>query len=235
MKRILLLAVLTVPLCVFAEDVQTRLIELRNTSDFGRLGPFVAAFGVNLNASPNPHFVVLRGTKEQLDAAEAAIRKIDVPVKDLELFFQIVAAGTDAAADKIPADLEPVIKQIRKTFVFQSFRLVDTIQIRTRERTPANGSSAVPGSITSTYQVFLNQAEVGVDDKGSIVRLDNLRFAARVPTTVMVKGAQETTYLATGFEQSIDVRAGQKVVVGRANLNSKDGAYFLVVTANVLD
>jgi hypothetical protein len=225
---------------------QQRVIELKNTSDYGRLEAFVSAFGVGIKPSPNERFIVLRGTKEQLDAAEAAIRKIDVPKKDIEVVFQIVSAG-GGGPDKIPADLEPVIKQLKKTLVYQGYRLVDTIEVRTREGKPANASSVVElsdaNSLTATYSVQFIPA-LASDEKGVVVRLDDLRFGAHVPilppraanapagTGAVVTGS--FSYAEAGFHQSVDVREGQKVVVGRANLSGKEGAYFLIVTANIV-
>lgn len=241
MKKLVMVVALLSSMA-FAQDAalvpQQRVIELKNTSDYGRLEAFVQAFGVGIKPSPNERYVVLRGTKEQLDAAEAAIRKIDIPKKDVELVFQIVAGTAAAGQDKIPQDLEPVIRQLKKNFVYQNFRLVDSIEVRTREGKLAEASSAVQtpevNSQMSFYRVSFGPA-LSSDEKGTVIRLDNLHFSAKIPVPVSGPGGTSFNYIDTGINQNVDVREGQKVVVGRANLNGKDGAFFLVVTAKVVD
>jgi hypothetical protein len=233
-----LVAVALLSMCAYAADTEQRLVELKNISmtDRSQLAGFVGAFGVNLNFSPNDRFVVLRGTKEQLDAAEAAIKRIDKPPADIDVEFQIVAASA-GGQDKVPQDLESVVKQLRKTFVYQNYRLVDSMQVRTREGKEASASSVVQSaeanSQVSYYNLHFSPALSG-DEKGKVVRLDNLRFTAKIPIAAAPPGTG-FSYTETGIYQNVDVRDGQKVVVGRANLNGKEGAFFLIVTAKVVD
>jgi hypothetical protein len=42
-------------------------------------------------------------------------------------------------------------------------------------------------------------------------------------------------YIDTGFNTGIDVREGQKVVVGKANIDGSNNAMTLVVTARVAE
>ncbi|HVN83075.1 MAG TPA: hypothetical protein VMW38_29095 [Terriglobia bacterium] len=43
------------------------------------------------------------------------------------------------------------------------------------------------------------------------------------------------TYIDTGINTDLDVREGQKVVVGKATVDNSNNALFLVLTARVVD
>ena len=42
-------------------------------------------------------------------------------------------------------------------------------------------------------------------------------------------------FTTAGFNADIDVREGQKIVVGKSNFDGADGTFFLIVTAKVVD
>jgi hypothetical protein len=124
---------------------------------------------------------------------------------------------------------------LRKAFVYQGFRLVDTIQVRTRDGKGAEASSAVQMGEASSQMAMYHIScipALTTDEKGTLIRLDSLRFGAKIPVST---GANSWNYVDTGITQNVDVRDGQKAVVGRANINGKDGAVFLVVTATVVE
>src|SRR5438309_877349 len=121
MKKVICLLALCASL--FAQEIP-KVVEIRNL-DVNMLGGFLGAFGVNYSYVGGSRFIALRGTREAVIAAEEALKRMDVPRKNMELSFQIVAASTQPGNEKVPADLDPVIKQLKSTFVYQSYRLLD--------------------------------------------------------------------------------------------------------------
>jgi hypothetical protein len=76
------------------------------------------------------------------------------------------------------------------------------------------------------------------DDKGHSIRLDGLSLNAQI----MVKKKQQEPSGVTGYESieagfgtNVDVREGQKVVVGKAAVGGTNTALILVITAKVLE
>jgi len=81
-------------------------------------------------------------------------------------------------------------------------------------------------------------ASLSSDEKGRTIRLDDLRFTARI----VVKKKQEEPSAVIGYESieagfgtNVDVREGQKVVVGKAAVGGTNTALILVITAKILE
>jgi hypothetical protein len=197
----------------------------------------MGALGVNVSAAPGSHLVLLTGSKENVAAAEEALKRIDAPRKSIELTFQVLDATTQPGEEKVPADLEAVVKQLRSSFVYKSFRLVDTLQLRTQEGANGKVNGVVPrekgGPLLRVLQVEFRSTSVTQDTNSSTVHLERLAVHSDIPNGSDGKGL--TYYAKTGIETSIDIPDGKKVVVGKANMDGEAGAYFLIVTAKVVD
>lgn len=236
MKRILIgLLLCSASLAQEPGTPVTKLVELSNVN--GRsVDNLIGAFDIQVRLGSDPRFITLHGRKENVEAAEQALKKLDRPKKNIEATFQIMAATKEPNNEKLPADLAPVVKQLRSAFVFQGFRLVETLQLRAREGTGSEASSALRGldenAPTGSFMVKFLNSSLNSNEKPTVVRLDNLKFGARVP--VVTKGGGYN-FIETGVNTDIDVREGQTAVVGRANLDGKEGAFFMVVNVKVLD
>jgi hypothetical protein len=112
-----------------------------------------------------------------------------------------------------------VTDELKKVFSYKSFRLLDSILLRTQ---PGNKAVA-NGVIGKTPYSFTVQPSAVTDDpKGRLIRLDNLRLNMRV-------GGDDT-----GISTEITVREGQRVVVGKSNMGT-DESLILVVAAKVTE
>ena len=98
-------------------------------------------------------------------------------------------------------------------------------------------STPVAGAKTIS-QVKFNSASVSTDDKGRAIRIDHLRVGLRVPIHFH-PGAMQTQagvqFIDTGINTDVDIREGQKVVVGKANMDGSDPASIVVLTAKVVE
>ena len=70
------------------------------------------------------------------------------------------------------------------------------------------------------------------DSTGKRVRIDGLHLGAKIP---IKSGLNNINYIDTGINTDLDVREGQKVVVGKATVDSSNNALFLVLTVRVVD
>jgi hypothetical protein len=214
-----------------AEWPPPKVIELKHVSpgrirDSGVLNPFVQS----LNADPNGRFIVVTAmTAQKLAAAEELLRRLDAPPKNVELAFHIVAGGAavQATATPVPADLEPVIKQLRASFSFPSYRLLDTAMVRTRD----GSDGMMQGTLSTGAQYSIQFEPIRVtEDSPRQVRVNKLRLRHWIITSRTEKGpVTEDAYVTA----DIDVKEGQKAVVGKSTV--RDGAVFLVVSARVID
>jgi hypothetical protein len=228
--------ILLLGLGAFAEDGPPRIIELKYI-DSGAAQSLFGPFDVRVNRVQGSRVVVLTGSKEHVAAAEEALKRFDIPKKNIELTFQVLDASAQPNNEKVPSDLESVVKQLKSTFVYQSFRLLDTLQIRTQEGIRGDVSGAMPREQANAPLRFLSvgfsSTTIATEATGSTIHLDQLYFQSRLPNGGNGKGGVE--YVQAGINTSIDVPDGKKVVVGKANMDGKEGAYFLIVTAKVVD
>jgi hypothetical protein len=220
----------------FAEDSPPRIVELKYM-DPGSLQNLFGPFDVRVNRVPGSRIVVLNGSKEHVAAAEETLKRFDVPKKNIELTFQVLDASAQPNNEKVPSDLEAVVKQLKSTFVYQSFRLLDTLQIRTQEGIRGDVSGVMPREQANAPLRFLSvgfqSTMIATEARGSTIHLDQLFFQSRLPNGSNGKGGVD--YVQAGIQTSIDIPEGKKVVVGKANMDGKEGAYFLIVTAKVVD
>jgi len=188
-------------------------------------------FGVNLNMDPRMKVIALSGHRANVTTAEEAIKQLDVPSaaqKDIELtVYFVVGSDQMNVGGAIPQDLQSTVATLKATFPFKNYLMLDVLSLRTRSGVSASTSGQLTnGRLTSFH---LNSASLEAD--GNMIRLDNLHAGLKVP---IADKDGKSTYVDTGITTDVvDVREGQKLVVGRSSLNGPDTALFLVLIAKV--
>lgn len=218
--------------------------------DVRRLRQILQIFAVEMQADEELKVIAVRGRPESVAALEASLERLDVPpppAKNIDLRIYLLNAKEESAgASEIPSEINDVVEQIKAIFPYESFRLWETIHLRTRDAqsSVAKGPKWVQGIVSDDaadisglhYEFGVNSAKATPDDEGRhVVRLDGLRLEITGPSRVVnTKEGPETrrTQIAS-IRTDIDVRESQKVVVGKANIGTTEGALFLVVTARV--
>jgi hypothetical protein len=126
-------------------------------------------------------------------------------------------------------------------FSYKGYQLIDTqvMRVRAGQGGEASGvveSSAPVAGAKTISQVKFRSASVSTDEKGRAIRIDNLRVGLRVPIPVQPGSSQfGVQYVDTGINTDVDIREGQKVVVGKANMDGSDRASIVVLTAKVVE
>ena len=233
MKRIIL-AVLLFAAPVFAQapkDRTTKLVTLKYADPNAIFG-MIKMFGVGVEMNGAMKTMSLTGTPENIAAAEAAIKQLDVAPKNIELVVNfLIGSNQTTTAGAVPADLRDVVAQLKSTFTFKDYSMLDTLTLRTRAGSSADTTGLVPNpamvSVPRLTQFSIRSASV-TDD--GVIRIDRMHAGLRIP----IPSAQKVDYINTGIDQDIDVKEGQKIVVGRASLEGPDKALFLVLTAKVV-
>ncbi|HKE25832.1 MAG TPA: secretin N-terminal domain-containing protein [Bryobacteraceae bacterium] len=234
MKRILFALLLAcAPQWAQEKPPEHLLIMLKYTNP-AALSNLIRPYNVNFSFNEEMKVMTLSGPADAVDAVAAMIKQLDVPPKDIELtiYYMIGSEGENALGSAPPKELEPVVTQLRNAFTFKNYRLLDVLVIRTRTGQQAS-SAANLGTVTLANgnnhiinaNFVLRSATIAPD--GSTVRLDGMRNELRWPVT-----DQYTSTLSLNTD--VDIREGQKVVVGRLGI-SHDQALFLVLTAKVVN
>jgi hypothetical protein len=180
-------------------------------------------------------------------ASQATSRDVDVNL-NTQLYLLL---GTSQPVDdaRMPAALEPVIKQLRTSFPFKNYRLVATLINRVKNNShlslnwiggPLMGSpSSATAGITPTFNTFrIGNVRLGTDSAGQpVVRMAGFNFGARIPiqTATMVAANAPAgpviNYENTGLLTDISIGEGEPVIVGTLNVGPSGDAIILVVSA----
>ena len=181
---------------------------------------------------PNRDMRVLAvdAAQSTMAAIEDAIKRLDVPSAaatnvDLTVYLVVGHEGeSPAGSSALPKDLDSVVTQLKNAFAFKSYSLLDVLALRTRtgqavSSTSSGGSmpTVQGGPVTTAFRV--RSTSIGSD--GATIHITDLNAHIETPVS--------TVALAT----DIDIKEGQKVVIGRLGI-SKDEALFLVMTVKIL-
>ena len=185
---------------------------------------------------------VMAQTSGQADNKEA---RGDETNLDTQLYL-IVGTNQDVAEPRLPAALEPVIKQLRVALPFKNYRLAATLVNRVKNEgrlslrwlggpiAPAASSAATPSfSEFNVRTVKLVQSA----ENHPVVQLNGFSFQARIPIqtgTAVASNAPAAAvinYEPTGLNTDISMREGEPVIVGTLNIGPSGDAIILVVSA----
>ena len=155
----------------------------------------------------------------------AADHKLVLPARERTLETQNPQPG-----DQLPDALASTAKQLHGVFAYKGYNLLESFVLRGRD---GQGGSA-DGTIKNSTYSFRYQRASALDGSPKIVTLQNLSLQIRMPTGMRNdKGQPE--YKTSGVSTDIDIRDGQKVVVGKSDMNNGESPLILVVTAKVVE
>jgi hypothetical protein len=204
--------------------------------DAGRVQNLVSAFfsdnRLQMRADDHLHVISVSGRPEQVATLEEAIKKLDVPPVNFELTIYLIS--TSQAVDQLPDALASTAKQLHGVFAYKGYQLLDSFALRGRDgqRGSSNGTVSKDGK-SSDYSFRYEQASVS-GEAPRIVNLHQLYLNVRLRTGGVDKDGQPM-YHDTGLSTDIDIRDGQKVVVGKSDVNNGESPLILVVTVKVVD
>lgn len=251
MKKSLLLTLAAVA-GLYAQEANVPvalIIDLKYAS-VNRVAEMLGVFGgphVQIRVDSDSQRIMVYARPDIAAAIEQFARKLDVappPPKNIEVTVYMLAAQQQPEPGSIPDELSGVVKQLRGVFGLQGFRVLETMVMRGREGKggeasglmshPNKGDDGQP----SLYQFKYNRASIAGDEKTRTIRLDGVRFGGRIPVAVTTTGttaSKSWQYLDTGVNTDVDLREGQKVVIGKASVGAPNSTLFLVVSAKVVD
>jgi hypothetical protein len=130
------------------------------------------------------------------------------------------------------------MKQLHAVFPYKHYRIVESFVLRGRDQSgeqatnDSSTSGILPGT-SSEYNLRFSHATV-THGSPSVVHLKTLTLNVSTPTQNRDKDGRIITR-NVGFRTDIDVPEGQKVVVGKSNVNGSDESLILILTAKVIE
>jgi hypothetical protein len=197
-----------------------------------------------LVTSSDSEHLILSGQKGTVDGFEEIIKQLDVPPiakKNIETTVYMVVASPQASSGAVvPAELEPVVKQLKGIFSYKSFRLLDSFVLRSRDTEKGDTSGFVPPLEPNAppfskiiYQFKYQRVSLDGTEANRVIRYDRLSLGMKVP---VASANNQFTYVEAGISTDVDVPEGKKVVVGKTSaVEGADSALILVISAKVVD
>ncbi|MGD0308034.1 MAG: secretin N-terminal domain-containing protein [Acidobacteriota bacterium] len=229
-------------------DTVTRLVKVEyvNPEDLAKvLQPFASSGHAIVIASRVLKTLTLSGNADVVDAMEQIVRQLDEEPpapkapRDIETIAYLLVASDAAGPDQsMPAQLEPVLKQLRSTFSYKSYKLLDTIVLRSRERESASTSGVVSllGESTKGVSYGFAYSTAGLEETGDTIRFDKLSLNLNFPAETINSDGKPLPYNdRRGFSTSLDLRMGQMAVVGKSNFEVGNNALITVITAKIVN
>jgi hypothetical protein len=134
----------------------------------------------------------------------------------------------------VPKDLDTVIAQLKNAFSFKNYRFLDVLTVRARGgqnvSTRSSGGSVQLGSVIKQVNSSFSVRSASIGADGATIRLDRLSCMSKVPVEVAPGNYSDETL---SLETDLDIKEGQKVVVGRMGMSSQQ-AMFVVLTVKVV-
>jgi hypothetical protein len=239
MKKLAILILFAAVACLRAEDAVTRVFQFKY-ADARALQRVLSPYG-RVEADPMLKALTITVRDNNvLSEVEQIVKRFDVPpppVPNIDVTIYLMSALGTPSSGAVPAELEPVVKQLKNTFSYKGYQLIDTEVIRVRAGQGGDVSGVVDGAPSvdgnkTISRVGFRSASVSTDEKGRAIRIDGLKVGLRIP---IAAGEKKYQYLETGLNTDVDVREGQKVVVGKANMDGSDRASIVVLTAKVVE
>jgi hypothetical protein len=249
MKKLAILILFAAASCLQAEDQSvTRVFQLKY-ADPRSLSVLLSQYGLVKSDQTLKAVTISVRDNTVLSDIEQIIKRFDVPpppVLNIDLTIYLMSAQGTPSPGAVPPELEPVVKQLKNTFSYKSYQLIDTQVMRVRAGQGADVSGVVNGAPSvgpnkTISQLRFRSASVSTDEKGRAIRIDGLKVGFRTPVAVASsgpgqgQGQTQFQYIDTGINTDVDVREGQKVVVGKANMDGSDRASIVVLTAKVVE
>ena len=190
--------------------------------------------GATISSNAEFKTLTVRDFPENLATIEEALKRLDTPAAprpNIELHMHVLlASNTGNAGGDMPAELKDVLTQLRGTLNYRNYELAASVVQRLTE-TPRglqgsgtadipSGNAAAP-TITMPYEYHINNVSLVQNAAGSpSIQINEFVFST---TTDRDRARVQT---------ALNLRDGEKVVVGTATLRSR--ALVIVLTAKLL-
>lgn len=192
--------------------------------------------GATISSNAEFKTLTVRDFPENLATIEEALKRLDTPGAprpNIELHMHVlIASNTGGASSDMPAELKDVLTQLRGTLTYRNYELAASVVQRLTE-TPRHlqgtGTAEVSGMNPSTpstpmpYEYYIN----------GVTLVQNATGASSVQISEFTFSARESDKDRARVHTALNLRDGEKVVVGTAAMRSR--ALVVVLTAKLVN
>lgn len=214
--------------------------------DANHIAALVSSFGVAVQTSDRLGLITLAGPPDNVARAEQAVREI----QQLSLRAPIAAANNvdltvhflgivDKDDSPTTGPLREVIAELKKTFPFAGYQLLETIALRARVAEDSEVSGFLPENLgeedpPKRYTFSSRIGPIEQRENSHLIRFDWIRASIRMPIPNYANPNEKFIFENIGINTALEMNDGQTVVVGKAGSTGASRGYLLVLTAKVV-
>jgi hypothetical protein len=153
---------------------------------------------------------------------------------NIELSVYLLSGSTQASTgDEVPQDLDSTVKQLRSIFNYKSYKLTESFMLRGRLGAGASAQGVLPGGSGIHYEFRYGSADVS-SDPSPLIRINGLRII--LTNNYYHRGPDGKTIPdpVASISTDLDIREGQKTVVGKSSVSSTGDALILVIVPKLV-
>ena len=151
-----------------SESFEAVIIPVKTLSgdSFNRLAKLLAVFNVRYAADDKLRTIVVYAPKDVVAQVRRVVEQLDQPGseaaigRNIEMTLAFLLCSTKPAAESrpLPADLEPVARQIKVATQYKDVQLWDTVPLHLQEGRDTNQLLRLPGSLPNAQVAPVNTA-----------------------------------------------------------------------------
>lgn len=210
--------------------------------DASHIGELLKSFNVSVRTAGFLGIITIAGPPSDVTRAEQAVHEIEqltfrTPAsiaQDVELTVHFLAI-MDEDSSLPPGPLREVVAELKKTFPFQGYKLLETIALRTRVGEDSQIEGLLPetlqeGTPPTKYVFQCRVLAIEPRQNSQLVRFVFLRTTIRLPFS----RGPNLSYEEVAINTALEVLDGTTVVVGKAGSTGASRGYLLVLRAKVV-
>lgn len=150
---------------------------------------------------------------------------------NVEFTVYLISGSGQGATDEVPKDLESTVKQLHSVFAYKAYKLSESFILRGGAGM-ASTEGVLPG-VGLRYRFGYFRYRLSGDPPRA-VQLEALYLELTRPAVGLKDGKQIYETVAK-ISTNLDMRDGQKVVVGKSSINAGGDALILVIVPKVIE
>jgi len=153
---------------------------------------------------------------------------------NVELTVYLISGSTQGTADEVPPDLEPTMKQLHSVFAYKSYKLSESFMLRGRLRAGASAQGMIPGNAGLRYEFRYAFVEASTDVP-PVFRISGLKIIlTKSGSYRRDNDGKSIPDVLASISTDLDIREGQKTVVGKSSVTATGDALILVIVPKLV-
>lgn len=224
-------SVLTPTMGVDASSLAQREFQLKHRAPDHvalRVQPLLSESG-RVQIVPSRSLLVIRDDPGHIERIAAAVNKLDVPLRNIELVVKLLEGSRDQTQSASPTtELPEVIQKMREFLKYDRYRVIDSAYIRALELQPVMVRMK-PYRLRFTGEWLVEPAD--------IIRLVDLTLERLIPQSASEKkpDVSPQNVFAPLLTTTLNLRTGEPTVVGTASSEESESILLLVLQARLLE